>query len=142
MKRFVTMMLSLMLTLSPVLAEQMAMPTPPADSFEAEMSDATLDDVLDAWLALPDNQDAYALLESNAQTLAPETLLRVLMTYCMQVNPDTTCEIMLDYEPMIAISDSRITITVMTHAVGFTLVLDAYTGECTELQADADGGNG
>lgn len=89
-----------------------------------------------------DNQTAYALLDSSEQTLSSDTLLRLLTTYCMEANADTTWEIMLDYEPMISVVENQVHVNVMTHAVGFSLVLDAGTGNCIQFAVDEDGGNG
>lgn len=147
MKRILTAALCLMLTVTPVLAESMVTPMPPADSDILEISlpqtaEKTIVDVLNAWKALADNQTAYALLDSSEQTLSSDTLLRLLTTYCMEANADTTWEIMLDYEPMISVVENRVHVNVMTHAVGFSLVLDAGTGNCIQLEVDEDGGNG
>lgn len=38
---------------------------------------------------------------------------------------------------------SEVYVTMMTHARGFTIAIDAYTGDCLRLTVDEDGsGNG
>ncbi len=124
MKRFFICILCLLLAVMPAMAKE-----------------STIDDVLAAWGAQDENRNVCSALESHEQMLSPEALFRVLATYCMQVNQDTSWEMMADYEPQMTLENDRLRITVMTHALGFAIVLNAYTGACLELSVD-EGGNG
>ncbi len=140
MKRFFVCMLCLVLAAMPALAEQKVTPTPSAESTNVEIAlpqeGTTMNDVITAWQGLDENQDAYTMLSSNEKMIAPETLFRLLATYCMQINPDTTWENIADYEPEIKMEGEQIHVAVMTHALGFVITINAYTGECVELTVD------
>lgn len=150
MKRLIVCCLCLMLAVSPALAERLVTPTPPPEEIVLDipmMKEWKIGDVLSCWSAQEANQEAFAQLEAlhqdKATPISQESLLRILITYCIEINPDTTCQIMADYEPFITVEGSEVNITMMTHARGFTIVVDAYTGECIRLTVDEDGsGNG
>ena len=57
------------------------------------------------------------------------------------VNPDTTCQHMIDYTPIITMDGSNIHISMMTHDRVFTITLDAYTGGFSRLMVDEENGN-
>ena len=140
MKRFFVCVLCLLLAVTPALAETMVTPIPSADSAVVESKlpedEFTIDDVLTAWSALDANQDAYTTLASDEKMISTEILFRLLITYCMQVNADTTCENMADYEPEITVENEQIRAVMMTHDRCFIVTLNAYTGECVELTID------
>ncbi len=146
MKRFFVCMLCLVLAVTPALAEQKVTPTPSAEGTDVEISlpkeGTTMDDVITAWQGLDANQDAYTILTKDEKKIAPETLFRLLATYCMQINAGTTWEHLADYEPEIKVEGEQIHATVMTHALGFVITLNAYTGECVELTVDREPANG
>lgn len=150
MKRLIVGCLCCMLAVSPALAERLVTPTPPPEEMVLEipvMQEWKISDVLSRWSAQEANQEAFAQLEAlhqdKAGPISQESLLRILMTYCIEMNPDTTCQIMADYEPLISVEGSEVYVTMMTHARGFTIAIDAYTGDCLRLTVDEDGsGNG
>ncbi len=148
MKRFFILALCLMLFALSASAETVVTPVPPEDTKAAKSAsdslsgNITLDDVLTAWENLTANSAAYTTLKSNDQMISTEALFRVLATYCMQINTDTTWAMMADYEPEITVENDQIEILTMTHALGFTLTLNAYTGECVSLRVDDSIGNG
>ncbi len=130
MKRFFVCILCLVLAVAPALAEEKMTAAP------AEGGAPTIDDMLTAWYGLDANRAAYTTLESNEKMIAPETLFRLLATYCMQINADTTWEHLADYEPEITVEGEQIRTVVMTHDRGFVITLNAYTGACVELKVD------
>ncbi len=130
MKRFFVCILCLVLAVAPALAEEKVTAAP------AEGGAPTIDDMLTAWYGLDANQAAYTTLESDEKMIAPETLFRLLATYCMQINADTTWEHLADYEPEITVEGEQIRTVVMTHDRGFVITLNAYTGACVELKVD------
>ncbi len=140
MKRFFVCILCLVLAVAPAMAERMVTPTPPAEGFDVEIAlpegEITIDDMLTAWYGLDANQAAYTTLESDEKMIAPETLFRLLATYCMQINTGTTWENLADYEPEITVEGEQIRAAVMTHDRGFVITLNAYTGACVELKVD------
>ncbi len=130
MKRFFVCILCLVLAVAPALAEEKMTAAP------AEGGAPTIDDMLTAWYGLDANQAAYTTLESDEKMIAPETLFRLLATYCMQINAGTTWENLADYEPEITVEGEQIRAVVMTHDRGFVITLNAYTGACVELKVD------
>lgn len=140
MKRFFVCMLCLVLAVAPALAEQQVTPTPSAEGTNVEISlpkeGTTMDDVITAWQGLDANQDAYTILTKDEKMIAPETLFRLLATYCMQINAGTTWEQLADYEPEIKVEGEQIHVAIMTHALGFVITFNAYTGECVKLTVD------
>ena len=95
-----------------------------------------MDDVIAAWQGLDANQEAYTTLTNDEKMITTETLFRLLTTYCMQINADTTWENLADYEPEIKVEGEQIHVAIMTHALGFVITFNAYTGECVKLTVD------
>jgi hypothetical protein len=96
----------------------------------------------DKWQSFADDQ------KKDAEVLPIQTLLRLAVTYCMDVYPDLTLKQIISFEPRVesaVLPDEPDTLCFkfvsMTHRGDIVLYIDAVSGELLDSEVNA-GGNG
>lgn len=145
MKRIAAFLLLAMLAVTPVLAETTDTPMPGVITLNIGQ-EMTIGDVLSIWRSQEDNLAAFetlsAMAQEGGQPISADTLLRIVITCCLDVNPGSTCTQMADYLLLITVGEETIDVIVMTQAKGFVVTVDAFTGEIVGLMVDEEVGVG